>query len=631
MADTFFAEVPGRIPFGGSARPTRSRTRSTSPTGSSSASGWRTTSGSRVCLWHSFTWPGSDVFGVGTFDRPWLDAAPRPDDRGARRSSTRRSSSSTKLGVPFFCFHDRDVAPEGATLRRDAARTSTPSSTMRRGTHGADRRPAAVGHGEPVRPSALHGRRGHEPRPRGVRLRGGAGQAHARGDAAARRRELRPVGRPRGLRDAAQHGPRARGASSSPGSWRLVAEHKHQIGFKGTLLIEPKPQEPTKHQYDYDAATVHGFLVRHGLEGEYRLNLEANHATLAGHSFHHEVAYAVAHGIFGSIDANRGDYQNGWDTDQFPNSVDELVARRSTRSSAAAGSRPAASTSTPSCAARASTGPTCSTPTSAASTRSPGRCSSPPTWSSGGRSSGSRERALRRLGRRARPGDPRRRRVSLEELDGAGRAGRHRPAAGVRAARSCSRTSSTGASGRPTRSLTASSAEPTRARWRLRPRHRRLDDGDEGRPVDESGAVAGIGTAEYGFEVAAAALERAGPGAVVGRGGRRDPVGPGRRPASPATTVAAVGLTGQMHGLVLLDAADRGPAAGDPVERPADRRRVRRDPRGGRAGAADRDHRQRRADGLHRAEARLGPRPRAGRLARDRPRAPAQGLRPARA
>ena len=83
--------------------------------------------------------------------------------------------------------------------------------------------------------------------------------------------------------------------------------------------------EPTKHQYDYDSATIHGFLVRNGLEDEYRLNIEANHATLAGHSFHHEVAYAVANGILGSIDANRGDPQNGWDTDQFPNSVEDLA------------------------------------------------------------------------------------------------------------------------------------------------------------------------------------------------------------------------------------------------------------------------------------------------------------------
>jgi xylose isomerase len=105
----------------------------------------------------------------------------------------------------------------------------------------------------------------------------------------------------------------------------LVAEHKHKIGFRGTLLIEPKPMEPTKHQYDHDTATVHGFLVRNGLADEYKVNIEANHATLAGYSFHHEVAYAVAHGIMGSIDANRGDPQNGWDTDQFPNSVEDVA------------------------------------------------------------------------------------------------------------------------------------------------------------------------------------------------------------------------------------------------------------------------------------------------------------------
>jgi xylose isomerase len=105
----------------------------------------------------------------------------------------------------------------------------------------------------------------------------------------------------------------------------LVADHKHRIGFEGQLLIEPKPMEPTKHQYDYDVSTVHGFLVRHGLADEYRVNIEANHATLAGHSFHHEVAFAVANGSLGSIDANRGDPQNGWDTDQFPNSVEDLV------------------------------------------------------------------------------------------------------------------------------------------------------------------------------------------------------------------------------------------------------------------------------------------------------------------
>ena len=103
----------------------------------------------------------------------------------------------------------------------------------------------------------------------------------------------------------------------------LVVEHKHRIGFEGTILIEPKPAEPAKHQYDHDAATVAGFLARHDLE-EVKVNLEANHATLAGHSFHHEVATAIALGVFGSVDANRGDPQNGWDTDQFPSSVEEM-------------------------------------------------------------------------------------------------------------------------------------------------------------------------------------------------------------------------------------------------------------------------------------------------------------------
>jgi xylose isomerase len=104
----------------------------------------------------------------------------------------------------------------------------------------------------------------------------------------------------------------------------MVVEYKHDIGFEGTLLIEPKPQEPTKHQYDYDSAAVHGFLERYDLVGELFVNIEGNHATLAGHSLHHEVAYAIDNGIFGSIDANRGDPQNGWDTDQFPNSVEEM-------------------------------------------------------------------------------------------------------------------------------------------------------------------------------------------------------------------------------------------------------------------------------------------------------------------
>jgi xylose isomerase len=105
----------------------------------------------------------------------------------------------------------------------------------------------------------------------------------------------------------------------------MVVDYKHKIGFKGTILIEPKPREPSKHQYDFDTATVYGFLCRYGLDKEIKVNIEGNHATLSGHSFEHEVATALDLGIFGSIDMNRGDMQCGWDTDQFPNNIPETA------------------------------------------------------------------------------------------------------------------------------------------------------------------------------------------------------------------------------------------------------------------------------------------------------------------
>ena len=105
----------------------------------------------------------------------------------------------------------------------------------------------------------------------------------------------------------------------------MVVEYKHKIGFKGQILVEPKPQEPSKHQYDFDAATCIGFLRKYGLEDEVKLNLEQGHAILAGHSFEHEIAVAASEGLLGSIDMNRNDYQSGWDTDQFPNNVPEVA------------------------------------------------------------------------------------------------------------------------------------------------------------------------------------------------------------------------------------------------------------------------------------------------------------------
>jgi xylose isomerase len=99
---------------------------------------------------------------------------------------------------------------------------------------------------------------------------------------------------------------------------QMAVDYKKKIGFKGQLYIEPKPKEPTKHQYDFDSATVYGFLLKHGLADHFKINVEANHSTLAGHTFHHELAFCAANGILGSVDANRGDDLLGWDTDQFP-------------------------------------------------------------------------------------------------------------------------------------------------------------------------------------------------------------------------------------------------------------------------------------------------------------------------
>ena len=104
----------------------------------------------------------------------------------------------------------------------------------------------------------------------------------------------------------------------------MVVDYKHKIGFPGMILVEPKPQEPSKHQYDFDVATCIGFLRKYNLENDVKINIEQGHAILAGHSFEHEIALAVSEGMLGSIDMNRNDYQSGWDTDQFPNNTPEL-------------------------------------------------------------------------------------------------------------------------------------------------------------------------------------------------------------------------------------------------------------------------------------------------------------------
>ena len=321
MSQAFFTEVPERVPFGGPD--------STDPLAFAVYEPDRLVLGTSmadhlrigVCLWHSFAWPGSDVFGVGTFDRPWL--APGLDPlKAAEMKLDAAFEFIGKLGVRYFCVHDRDVAPEGRDWREtqrifDAVFDMVEARMARTGAQLLWGTANLFGHPRYMSGAATN------PDPEVFAY--AAAQVKVMLETTKRLGGTNYVlwGGREGY-DTLLNTDLGREDRQFGRFLNLVAEHKHKIGFEGTLLIEPKPHEPTKHQYDHDTAAVHGFLQRHGLLDEYRVNIEANHATLSGHSFHHEVAYAIAHGLFGSIDANRGDYQNGWDTDQFPNSVDEL-------------------------------------------------------------------------------------------------------------------------------------------------------------------------------------------------------------------------------------------------------------------------------------------------------------------
>jgi xylose isomerase len=241
---------------------------------------------------------------------------------GARAKVAAAFEFFQKLGVPFFTFHDRDVAPEGATFAESHDSLAQMVDDI-------------AGHMERTGVRLLWGTANLFSHPRYAAGAATNPDPEVFAYAAAQVKQMLEATHRLGGANYVLWGGRegyetllntdlAREEAQFARFLALVAEHKHRIGFDGTLLIEPKPQEPTKHQYDYDTATVAGFLERHGLASEYRVNLEVNHATLAGHSFQHEVATALALDALGSVDINRGDYQNGWDTDQFPNSVDEL-------------------------------------------------------------------------------------------------------------------------------------------------------------------------------------------------------------------------------------------------------------------------------------------------------------------
>ena len=273
-----------------------------------------------VAYWHSFAWEGGDPFGGPTFERPWH---PQNSMENARLKADIAFDMFALLGQPYFCFHDADIRPDqgnfadnlaslneitdyiGAKMQAGGPKLLWGTANMfshRRWMAGASTNPdpdmfafAAATVKSCI--DATHklggenyvlwgGREGYE-----TLLNTDLGA------------ELDHMGR----------------------FLNMVVDYKHKIGFKGTILVEPKPQEPSKHQYDYDAATCIGFLRKYGLENEVKLNLEQGHAILAGHSFEPELAVAAAEGMLGSIDMNRNDYQSGWDTDQFPNNVPEVA------------------------------------------------------------------------------------------------------------------------------------------------------------------------------------------------------------------------------------------------------------------------------------------------------------------
>lgn len=272
-----------------------------------------------IAYWHSFAWQGGDPFGGQTFDRPWFGETMDL----ARLKADVAFEMFDILGAPFFCFHDADVRPEGenfATSTRNleeivdyfAAKMESSKTKLLWGTanlfsHRRFMSGAATNPDPDVFAYA------------GATIKTCMDATHKLGGA-----NYVLWGGREGY-ETLLNTDLTREAEQAGRMLSMVVEYKHKIGFEGTILIEPKPQEPAKHQYDYDVATVYGFLKRFGLENEVKVNIEQGHAILAGHSFEHELAMAASLGILGSIDINRNDYQSGWDTDQFPNNVPEMA------------------------------------------------------------------------------------------------------------------------------------------------------------------------------------------------------------------------------------------------------------------------------------------------------------------
>lgn len=271
--------------------------------------------------WHSFVGSGADPFGEPTHIFPWADISDPVEQ--ARAKADVAFEFIEKLGLPYYCFHDVDVVEYGNDIKENDRRLKevTQYLKQKQGETGVK-----LLWGTANLFSHKRYMNGASTNPDFHVLTHGAAQVKAALDATI---EL-------GGENYVFWGGREGYMTLLNTDMKREKEHfarflhaakdyARKNGFKGTFFIEPKPMEPTKHQYDYDSETVIGFLRQYDLLGDFKLNIEVNHATLAGHTFQHELQVAVDAGMLGSIDANRGDYQNGWDTDQFPNNIGELT------------------------------------------------------------------------------------------------------------------------------------------------------------------------------------------------------------------------------------------------------------------------------------------------------------------
>ncbi len=270
-----------------------------------------------VAYWHTFQATGTDPFGVGTALRPWSNISDPMDLALAKVEAN--FEFCEKLGVPFFCFHDRDIAPEADTLRETNKRLDTVVAAIKNrmknssvkllwGTTNAFGNPRFA-HGASTSPYADVFAYASSQVKKAMEITyelGGQNYVFWGGREGYEtllntnmKLELDNMGRFLGM----------------------AVDYAKEIGFTGQFLIEPKPKEPTKHQYDFDTATVIGFLKTYGLDPYFKMNIEANHATLAQHTFQHELQVSRINNMLGSIDANQGDMLLGWDTDQFPTNI----------------------------------------------------------------------------------------------------------------------------------------------------------------------------------------------------------------------------------------------------------------------------------------------------------------------